>query len=264
MSNVERIPVQRYEHEELRLNNEAFARECLVHISVNGEKITTLLASPNDLLELAIGHLAVEHGFRPSTSKVTHRVVEANDEFSVDLRVKTSHQFSSRQTIVTNSCGACDQEELDHLVKRTPSVDDQTLPYSIQTIIDALHDLRQLQPGFQETGGMHAAGLYVGPDEPPIVCEDIGRHNAVDKAIGRSILSGNRSKPVALLLSGRCGWDIVSKAAHINIPVIASIGAASTLAVETARASNMTLISFAKPDKAVVIGPVAGRFERNH
>ena len=264
MSNVERIPVQRYEQEELMLNKEAFAKECLIHISVNNQRVTTLLASPDDLLDLAIGHLAVEHAFRPSNSHVNHRIVEGKNEYSVEIMVKTSQQFASRQTIVTSSCGACDQENLDHLVKRTPSVDQQTLPFSIQTIIETLHDLRQQQPGFQETGGMHAAGLYLGPDERPIVCEDIGRHNAVDKAIGRSILRADKNIPMALLLSGRCGWDIVSKAAHMNIPVVASIGAASSLAVETARASNMTLISFAKPDKAVVIGPVEGRFQRNH
>ena len=91
MSNVERIPVQRYEQEELMLNNEAFAKECLVHISVNNERVTTLLASPDDLLDLAIGHLAVEHAFRPSNSNVNHRIVEGKNEYSVDLMVKTSH-----------------------------------------------------------------------------------------------------------------------------------------------------------------------------
>ena len=109
---------------------------------------------------------------------------------------------------------------------------------------------------------MHAAGL-LDMNGNTIVMEDIGRHNAVDKAYGAWYQQTNAPADV-LLLSGRCGWDIVAKAATMGTPIIASFGAASSLAAETARASNMTLISFVKGNKAVIIGPVEGRFQRKH
>lgn len=264
MTNVEKIAVQRFGQDGLKLINEVVAKECLVHIQMNDKRVSSLLASPEDLIDLALGHLAVEHGCRPAPSDIDASLTADNEEYTVIIRAETSIELTSRPTIVTSSCGACDHQNLDDLVKRTPAVDDHELPVSLQTIIQALHDLRMQQPGFQETGGMHAAGLYFGPESPSIVREDIGRHNAVDKVLGHKLTTRPIDKPLALLLSGRCGWDIVSKAAHMNIPVIASIGAASSLAVEAARASNMTLISFAKLDKAVVIGPVEGRFQRNH
>jgi len=110
---------------------------------------------------------------------------------------------------------------------------------------------------------MHAAGLLLGEPGELLVREDIGRHNAVDKVYGFWSKSSH-AKPAALLLSGRCGWDIVAKAASMGTPVIASYGAASTLAAETARMANITLISFVRDGKAVVIGPVDGRFQRKH
>jgi FdhD protein len=110
---------------------------------------------------------------------------------------------------------------------------------------------------------MHAAGLFIGNGTSLLVREDIGRHNAVDKVYG--CWSRNGSKPpLALLLSGRCGWDIVAKAASMGTSMIASFGAASSLAADAARWANITLVSFVRDGKAVVIGPVDGRFERKH
>jgi len=83
--------------------------------------------------------------------------------------------------------------------------------------------------------------------------EDIGRHNAVDKVIGKSLDSGVSSSHI-LLLSGRCGWDIVAKASRANIPVIASIGACSTLAADCARALGIKLYSFVKKSSHTIIG----------
>ena len=120
--------------------------------------------------------------------------------------------------------------------------------------------MREKQHGFHATGGLHAAGLLYDTHHVE-VREDIGRHNAVDKVIGAHLLQGQSSRPLALLLSGRCGWDIVAKASKINIPLIASIGAASSLATQAARESNITLVSFMRKEQAVVIGPLHGRLQ---
>jgi FdhD protein len=153
---------------------------------------------------------------------------------------------------------------LSALVSETPSVTDPASVFDVEQLINSLENMRSQQPGFEATGGMHAAGLMLSEKSDLLIREDIGRHNAVDKVMGAWLESKEGGRPVALLLSGRCGWDIVAKAARMNIPIIASIGAASSLAIGTARSSNMTLVSFAKAGRAVVIGPVQGRIQRNH
>jgi FdhD protein len=164
---------------------------------------------------------------------------------------------------VTSSCGACDQSNLASLIQQMPSVDSPEGTVNLDEIIQALYEMRTHQEGFKETGGMHAAGLFIGNGTSLLVREDIGRHNAVDKVYG--CWSRNGSKPpLALLLSGRCGWDIVAKAASMGTSIIASFGAASSLAADAARWANITLVSFVRDGKAVVIGPVDGRFERKH
>jgi FdhD protein len=115
--------------------------------------------------------------------------------------------------------------------------------------------MRKLQIGFSMTGGVHAAGLIDSEGNLVAIREDIGRHNAVDKLFGFAQTSGLDLNQHGLLLSGRCGWDIVAKSARMNCPLIASIGASSTLAIEAARQSNITLFSFVRNDKGVVIGP---------
>ena len=246
----------------MELAAEFLAAECLVHIYVNTQHVTSLLASPENLDELAWGHLQTEYALHHLTEFETH-ITAHGEEFTVEITTATELLLTSRNSIVTTSCGACEQDQLGALIEQTPSVSNPPRQISIEALIRSLNQMRNHQPGFGETGGMHAAGLFFDEGEELLVREDIGRHNAVDKVIG-AMSSVSQSTPHALLLSGRCGWDIVSKAAKLDIPIIASIGAASTLAVKTARASNMTLVSFAKSNRAVVIGPVEGRIQRNH
>ena len=262
MKNVIDASVQRYDNHAWSLASESIAAETLVNLFVNEQHVSTLLASPEHLEELIIGHMATEYGFRPLD---TDSVRQSSDSegFSATLQTNRPTDFQSRSAIVTSSCGACDQSNLSSLIAKTPFVQSPERPLVFDEIVASLHEMRSHQKGFEATGGMHAAGLLIGGTSHMLVMEDIGRHNAVDKVYG-SWSKGSHPKPMALLLSGRCGWDIVAKAASMGTPVIASYGAASTLAAATARAANITLISFVRDGKAVVIGPVEGRFERKH
>jgi FdhD protein len=108
--------------------------------------------------------------------------------------------------------------------------------------------LRKAQSDFARTGGIHAAGIFDTSSELKIVREDIGRHNALDKAVGRAFL--DRILPLSshvLLVSGRASLEIVQKALAAGIPIIAAVSAPSSLAVEFARESNQTLIGFLRP-----------------
>src|SRR6266550_1592926 len=118
----------------------------------------------------------------------------------------------------------------------------------IKRLLSFPEKLRKAQNDFARTGGIHAAGIFDVNAELRIVREDIGRHNAVDKAIGRAFLDG--SLPLdrhLLLVSGRASFEIVQKALAAGIPIIASVSAPSTLAVTFARESNQTLIGFLRP-----------------
>ena len=263
MKNIASKPVHRYDSGSIDLAAECLAAECLVHIYVNTKHVTSLLASPENLDELVRGHLQTEYALHHHKTEFETHIKANEEEFIVEVTTDTELHLASRNTIVTTSCGACEQDQLSALIEQTPSVSNPSRQISIEALIRSLNEMRNHQPGFGQTGGMHAAGLYFDEEQELLVREDIGRHNAVDKVIG-AMSSISKSAPHALLLSGRCGWDIVSKAAKLDIPIIASIGAASTLAAETARASNMTLVSFAKSNRAVLIGPVEGRIERNH
>ena len=264
MRDVERIPVHRFTDGTFQLDSESVASECLVHVHINDEHLTSLLASPQHLDDLVTGHLQTEYDVPNPHDGHDVAVSSEGDDIHLHLDIVHGAGLTSRNTVVTTSCGGCEQDMLSDLVSRTPVVSQTDSPVSIERLIDALERMRSDQPGFGRTGGMHAAGLLYPTTETLVVREDIGRHNAVDKVIGAHCRSGTTTRPQALLLSGRCGWDILSKAATMDIPIVASIGAASSLAAKSARSSNMTLVSFAKGGKAVVIGPVEGRIQRNH
>ena len=118
----------------------------------------------------------------------------------------------------------------------------------METLLSLPDKLRKAQSDFARTGGIHAAGIFNSSGELRTVREDIGRHNAVDKAIGRAFLDNELPlNDRILLVSGRASFEIVQKALAAGIPIVASVSAPSTLAVEFARDSNQTLIGFLRP-----------------
>jgi FdhD protein len=114
--------------------------------------------------------------------------------------------------------------------------------------------MNKQQDGFEKTGGMHGAALYRVGNNIQYVAEDIGRHNAVDKTVGLALLGEGIPNGAILLLSGRCGWDIVAKAARAGIGTLACRGACSTLAADAARSLGMRIYSFVKSTSCVAIG----------
>jgi FdhD protein len=108
--------------------------------------------------------------------------------------------------------------------------------------------LRSRQPNFARTGGVHAAALHAADGAVLATYEDIGRHNAVDKTVGKLLLDGflPKTSPALLVVSGRASFEVVQKASAAGVAVIASVSAASSLAVDLARASGITLCGFAR------------------
>lgn len=264
MSSHQTSPSHRWVAGEWISELEPVANETLVSIHVNQEKITSLLASDNHLEALYRGHLATEYDCIVQGQIKDYSVRRTEGSIELHGAISSFKPKVIRKGLVTTSCSACDHDQLPSLLSDIPRVDEPQTKVTMESILDALSEMRKLQHGFQATGGMHAAAISFLHELTPtidVVCEDIGRHNAVDKVLGEVLAMDETLRPHVLFLSGRCGWDIVAKAARMNIPFIASIGAASDLAIQTARMTNMTLITFVRNEKAVIFGRQEGRFQ---
>jgi len=143
-------------------------------------------------------------------------------------------------------CGATTVESLAHdhaPLAAGPRVEAATLP-------PLAHQLRGGQRVFDATGGLHAAGLFTAEGELVMLREDIGRHNAVDKVVGRSLLDGRLPLSTSVLaVSGRAGYEVVQKAVAAGIPILVAVGAPSSLAVATAVRFGLTLVGFLRDDR---------------
>jgi FdhD protein len=156
-----------------------------------------------------------------------------------------------RHFYTTSSCGVCGKGSLDALSNQGFEALPRDTPRFPARMISMLPDLlRASQSTFDETGGLHAAGLFSVNGDLTALREDVGRHNAVDKVIGLSLLKGQLPLHAMLLLvSGRASFELVQKAIAAGIPILAAVGAPSSLAVELAREFDMTLVGFVRGDR---------------
>jgi FdhD protein len=232
-----------------------------LEIRVAGEVLTITMRTPGDDFELAAGFLYAEgivdrredvsrisYGRGPD-GRVSGNVVDVvlRGEAAVDLGAL------QRRFVAASSCGICGRTSIDAVRARempSPNAHFRIEP-DLLTRLPAV--LRAAQRVFGRTGGLHAAGLFDAQGALVVVREDIGRHNAVDKVIGDSLLQG--CVPLAerlLLVSGRGGFEIVQKAIVAGIPILASVSAPSSLAVQMARDGGLTLVGFLRDRRFVV------------
>jgi len=151
-----------------------------------------------------------------------------------------------RNFFATSSCGVCGKAALEDVEVRCPPIP-AGFRVSADAIVELPERLRSAQRVFDRTGGLHAAGLFTGDGGVVTVREDVGRHNAVDKAIGEQLLAG--TLPLAdriMQVSGRVSFEIVQKAAVAGIPVLSAVGAPSSLAVDAAERLGVTVVGFVR------------------
>jgi len=177
-------------------------------------------------------------------------IAHPENEVTVRLRVPfDTTAIAARSFVATASCGICGKASLDAVALRSPRVGRG--PVVARAVIVGLPDrLRASQAAFQATGGLHAAGLFTPDGELIRLREDVGRHNALDKLIGASLLAGEL--PLAdriVLVSGRLSFELVQKAGAVGVPILCAVSAPSDLAVETADLLGMTLVGFLRGDR---------------
>ena len=155
---------------------------------------------------------------------------------------------AERHFVATASCGICGKASLDEVTIRSAPIPEG--PVVTRTVILALPDLlRAAQRAFDETGGLHAAGLFTPAGELIALREDVGRHNALDKVIGSQVLA--KAMPLngrILMVSGRVSFEIIQKAAVAGIPIVCAVSAPSDLAIEAAEQLGVTLVGFLRGD----------------
>lgn len=154
-------------------------------------------------------------------------------------------QRAARVLVRASACGLCGRDAIDDLaaLAGAPLPDGPSVSASVLNALPAT--LRARQDAFNETGGLHAAAFFDASGACLSSAEDVGRHNAVDKLVGASLAQpAQPAQPAVLLVSGRAAFEIAHKAVMARVPVLASVGAPSSLAVETARAFNLTLVGF--------------------
>lgn len=254
MKQTRTIGIHRYSNGERSIDSDELAIECLIRLHSCGSLVSSLLGTPSSLDALLVGHSFCEGLGRVGNERIDIMQTDSGSYEVSTLAVLSTPSQPGR--IVTSSCGACNTEGLDELIENLSSFPGTHSLFSHEDSYRALQEMRTHQQGFKKTGGMHAAALWNPSSGVHCVAEDIGRHNAVDKAVGLALLAGVAIEGNHLLLSGRCGWDLVAKAARSGIGTIVCIGACSSLAADTARHLGIRIFSFMKRDGCVAIGPL--------
>ncbi|HTH18811.1 MAG TPA: formate dehydrogenase accessory sulfurtransferase FdhD [Candidatus Udaeobacter sp.] len=219
-----------------------------LEIRIGRKPIATTMRTPGHDDELAAGFLLSEGIVRARDQIASVSIGGDNrvvvETSGVKLRVNSTKRFGT----ISSSCGLCGKTSIDAIRQTFPAIRSADIRIDLETLLSLPERLREAQSDFARTGGIHAAGIFGVDGKLKIAREDIGRHNAVDKAVGRAFL--DQLVPLQrhlLLVSGRASFEIIQKALAAGIPIVAAVSAPSSLAVEFARDSNQTLIGFLRP-----------------
>ena len=215
-----------------------------LEIRVDGAPLSVTMRTPGNDEELALGFLFGE-GLIDGP-----RQVGLTEDFAaniVDVAGPLLRDPGARRFYTTSSCGICGKGALEEVAVHAPRL--SAGPHVNRALLAALPD-RLRQPTFERTGGLHATGLFDAHGELLLVREDVGRHNAMDKVIGRALLDDRVPlRDAVLCVSGRLAFELVQKAAVAGAPILVGVGAPTSLAIELAADRGMTLAGFARGDR---------------
>jgi FdhD protein len=249
MRDLKRLPILKVDKKQEKHTEDEVVVEEPLEVRVNGENISVTMRTPGNDFDLATGMLWTEGIIRAADEIGT--MAYCPDENYPDLKnivnvglVDANRKVeSSRRLWANSSCGLCGKATLDAIRQNckpiiSPAAAACDVLYSLPS------RLRQEQSNFEHTGGIHAAALFDPQGNLLFLREDIGRHNAVDKVLGAALSARLSLNEGIMMVSGRLGFEIAQKAVVAGIPILASISAPSSLAIELADEFGMTAIGF--------------------
>jgi FdhD protein len=225
-----------------------------LEIRIGAEPLAVTMRTPGNDEELAAGFLLSEGIVRARSDlrEISRCTLPASLGNVLNVTLAATAKFTPARThrfgTISTSCGLCGKTSIEFIRQQFAPIDSRRIEIETATLLELPERLRTAQGNFARTGGIHAAAIFDLDGNLIVLREDIGRHNAVDKAIGRAFLDD--LLPLnnhIMLVSGRSSLEIVQKALAASIPIVAAVSAPSTLAVNFARESNQTLIGFLRP-----------------
>lgn len=233
-----------------------------LEIRVDGVALSMTMRTPGDDFDLALGWLSAEgaiagasdvralrHCVNADTAgRRTYNVVEVTPAPGVRI------DLPARATTTTSACGICGSDSIDVVHRRSRyEVARDSVRLDPGLLAELPGRMRHHQPGFARTGGTHAAGIFDADGELLCLREDVGRHNAVDKVVGWALREDRLPLTgCVLVVSGRAGFELAHKAVLAGIPAMISVSAATSLSVDLARRSGLTLAAFVRPPHLTV------------
>lgn len=247
----------------LSLGREADARiaravpvEAPIAIEIGGIGYAVMMATPSDLVDYAIG-FALSEGLASTPDDIadiqTH-AVEGGWIIRMMLPPEGTKKAMARARVrvTESSCGLCGIDNIEQVLRPLPPVTAR-IAVERSAILRALATLPDHQPLSQSTGAVHAAAFCAPTGEIVLTREDVGRHNALDKLIGALAQKSITPSTGFFLLTARCSYELVEKTVHANCPMLVTISAPTTLAVERATRAGLTLVTLARADAALVV-----------
>lgn len=230
--------------------------EAALQININQEPYTVVMRTPGDDLELIRGLLYAEDIYKGKEPVSSEIIEEHSNGFSVINLTIPKNQLgkgylNKRTLLSVSSCGICGKQELKD-IRLSGDVLKNEQFLSLEAIRKMSSKMASFQETFKHTGGCHAAAIFDKNYELLTIKEDIGRHNAVDKAIGRLINDNILHTSFCMLVSGRVSYEIISKAFFAKIAVIIAVSACSSLAIDYAKEFGICLIGFSRDNKLTI------------
>lgn len=242
--------------------SDALTVEDALAISINGEKFMVTMRTPGDERELVRGLLYSEDIYRKKEPRLDIKITEKDKRgyiSKLDVAIPTAMlgngYKNSRSLLSVSSCGICGKQDLVDIVDEDQIIQED-LHVGLNDINEMYTVMEKAQHQFAQSGGVHAAAIFDKNRNLLTIKEDIGRHNAVDKAIGSLLLDSKLKQAEFLLVSGRVSYEIVTKAFAARIPFLAAVSAPSSLAVDYAKELGITLMGFCRTNKFTVYANV--------
>ena len=261
---VDLTQVSEWDEGKVRRKEDYLAAEEPLEIRIGEHPLSVTMRTPGDDLDLAAGFLltegivqrweqivALDHDSGDPENPGANRgnVVRAE----LDAQSAPDFEKMRRHFFAASSCGICGKASIDSVRARAMQPPNPNFRLDPAVLVKLPDTLRASQAVFGRTGGLHAAALFDAKGDLLVLREDIGRHNAVDKVIGWALRNGRMPlSNMVMLVSGRGGFEIIQKAIVAGLPVVASVSAPSSLAVQLAREMSLTLIGFLRGERFVV------------